>query len=194
MLQPDRAEAAIAAGQTTRTLPHASLADVSGTREKAIELYNKGVEAWEEAKSAADAKKSGEESGAQMIRQSASLDPTFAEPLIMLSSLAMKSQNWAEASRYSEDLIRIDPNDIDAIRTALFQHGDHAPPSFASVMRRDDSRSRSRHHRLHRRARSDLLPKRDLSHGESHVRGAHRNLARPGERLSQPRCLLRRAR
>jgi hypothetical protein len=90
-------------------------------RRKAIELYNKGVEAWEEAKSAADANEKRERSEALvMIRQSASLDPTFAEPLVMLSGLAMKSQNWAEASRYSEDLIRIDPNDIDAIRTLYF--------------------------------------------------------------------------
>jgi cytochrome c-type biogenesis protein CcmH/NrfG len=90
-------------------------------RKKAIELYNKGVAAWEKAKSASDANEPAEKKAAlMMIRQSASLDPTFAEPLIMLSRLAMKNQNWAEASRYSEDLIRIDPNDIDAIRTLYF--------------------------------------------------------------------------
>ncbi len=100
--------------------PAPSLA-LSAQQKKAIELYNKGVEAWEEAKSASDADEPREKKEAlMMIRQSASLDPTFAEPLIMLSRLAMKSQNWAEASRYSEDLIRINPNDIDAVRTLYF--------------------------------------------------------------------------
>jgi len=94
---------------------------MSEQRKKAVELYNKGVEAWEEAKSASDENEPFEKKEAlMMVRQSASLDPTFAEPLIMLSRLAMKNQNWAEASRYSEDLIRIDPNDIDAIRTLYF--------------------------------------------------------------------------
>lgn len=89
-----------------------------GARNKAVALYNKGVEAWEEAKSASDANEPEERRKAlQLIRQSASLDPTFAEPVIMLSRLALKDRNWAEASRYSEDLIRIDPNDIDAVRT-----------------------------------------------------------------------------
>jgi Flp pilus assembly protein TadD len=91
---------------------------ISSERKRAIELYNKGVEAWEEAKSASDAMERQEQQEAlQMIRQAASLDPTFAEPLVMLSRLAVKNQNWAEASRYSEDLLRIDPNDIDAVRT-----------------------------------------------------------------------------
>ena len=90
----------------------------SEARTKAVELYNKGIEAWEEAKSADDKGEIEEQRAAlQMIRQSASLDPTFAEPLIVLSRHALKNQNWAEASRYSEDLIRIDPNDIDAVRT-----------------------------------------------------------------------------
>jgi len=94
---------------------------MSAQQKKAIELYNKGVEAWEEAKSAADGEEQRERKEAlMMIRQAASLDPTFAEPLVMLSSLAMKSQNWAEASRYSENLIRIDPNNIDAVRTLYF--------------------------------------------------------------------------
>jgi len=89
-----------------------------GARKKAVELYNKGVEAWEEAKSASDANEPEERRRAlQMIRQSASLDPTFAEPVVMLSRLALKDRNWAEASRYSEDLIRIDPNDLEAVRT-----------------------------------------------------------------------------
>ena len=101
-----------------------------------------------------------------MIRQSASLDPTFAEPLIMLSRLAMKSQNWAEASRYSEDLIRIDPNDVDAVRTLYFsmvimRH--HIRIGEAATTTRQ---GRPRHHRLHRRACPGLFPQRDLPHGE----------------------------
>ncbi len=91
---------------------------MSAQRKKAVELYNKGVEAWEDAKSAEDAMERREKKEALlMIRQSASLDPTFVEPLKFLSSLALQHQGWAEASRYSEDLIRIDPNDLDAIRT-----------------------------------------------------------------------------
>jgi tetratricopeptide (TPR) repeat protein len=114
ILQPIKTEAPARPAEPT---PPPSLV-TEATRRDAIEIYNKGVEAWEKAKSAADAEEIRERKEAlQMIRESASLDPTFVEPLKFLSSLALKNQNWAEASRYSEDLIRIDPNDIDAIRT-----------------------------------------------------------------------------
>lgn len=121
IMQPNRIEAPKKPAGTrpngVKPTPAPSLV-TPGARKKAVELYNKGVEAWEEAKSADDAGEVEEKYEAlQLIRQSASFDPTFAEPLVMLSRLALKDQNWAEASRYSEDLIRIDPNDLDAVRT-----------------------------------------------------------------------------
>lgn len=83
---------------------------VQGSRQRAVSLYNEAVEQFEEdlpeEKKAAELK----------IRQAASMDPDFAEPLRFLGRLAMQRQNWAEASRYSEALIRIDPKDEEAIR------------------------------------------------------------------------------
>lgn len=119
VMQPNFAVPSTQPAKSTPTPPPSLV--MTEQRKKAIELYNKGVAAWEKAKSAGDSAEEMEKKEAlMMIRQSASFDPTFAEPLIMLSRLAMKNQNWAEASRYSEDLIRINPNDVDAIRTLYF--------------------------------------------------------------------------
>ena len=116
VMQATRRDPPPATPSATPTPPPSLM--TSEARKKAVELYNEGIEAWEEAKSADDKGEIEEQKAAlQLIRQSASLDPTFAEPLIVLSRHALKNQNWAEASRYSEDLIRIDPNDIDAVRT-----------------------------------------------------------------------------
>jgi tetratricopeptide (TPR) repeat protein len=86
------------------------LATTVEEKERAIHLYNEAVEQFEEdnpqEKKAAELK----------IREAASMDPDFAEPLRFLGRLAMQRQNWAEASRYSEALIRIDPKDEEAIR------------------------------------------------------------------------------
>ena len=79
-------------------------------RRRAIVLYNEGVELFKEDEP--EKKKAAE----LMIRQAASMDPDFVEPLRFLSRLAMQKQSWAEASRYAEALIRIDPMDEEAIR------------------------------------------------------------------------------
>lgn len=83
---------------------------VQGSRQRAVSLYNEAVEQFEEDKP--EEKKAAE----LKVRQAASMDPDFAEPLRFLGRLAMQRQNWAEASRYSEALIRIDPKDEEAIR------------------------------------------------------------------------------
>lgn len=84
----------------------------SQQRTKAVELYNEAVELFEEADDNAEAKAAA----LRMMREAASLDPMFPEPLQALSAHAMKIQNWAEVSRLSEALLRIDPDDADAIR------------------------------------------------------------------------------
>lgn len=81
-------------------------------RERAIRKYNEASAKFEE--DVAD-KEAAKKTAEQMYRESASIDPTFADPLRVLSRLAMKRQAWAEASRYSEALIRIDPTDYEAI-------------------------------------------------------------------------------
>jgi len=85
-------------------------------RKKAVALYNDGVELWEKEKKNPIKQKEA----LQMIREAASMDPDFREPLVLLNRNAMKNQMWSEASRYSEALLRIDPNDSEAARTQYF--------------------------------------------------------------------------
>jgi tetratricopeptide (TPR) repeat protein len=80
-------------------------------RNKAVKLYNEAIEQWEEAEAPEDKK-----DALRKIRQAASMDPTFAEPLTVLSRIAIENQKWAELSRYSEALIQIDANDEQAIK------------------------------------------------------------------------------
>ncbi|MEE4273728.1 MAG: hypothetical protein V2I67_18780 [Thermoanaerobaculales bacterium] len=91
---------------TATPLPTLATAEL---REKAILTFNQAVELWEESEGL-----SQKQDALRMVRQAASLDPDFVEPLIMLSRYAMKSQKWAEASRYSEAWLRIDPNSLEA--------------------------------------------------------------------------------
>jgi len=81
-------------------------------RERAIRLFNDAVAKFEEDVADKEAAKAAAE---QMFREAASVDPDFPDPLRILSRLAIKRQNWAEASRYSAALIRIDPTDEEAI-------------------------------------------------------------------------------
>lgn len=77
---------------------------------KAIRLYNEAVEEFEED----EPEKKND--AVRKIREAASLDPTFVEPLRFLIRLSIQRQRWAEASRYAEALIRINPKDIEAVR------------------------------------------------------------------------------
>jgi tetratricopeptide (TPR) repeat protein len=83
-------------------------------RKKAIELYNEAVKEFDDAKSDETDKRRAAE---LKFREAASLDPTFPDPHRVLLRLAMKRENWAEVSRYADDLIRIDPEDVEACRT-----------------------------------------------------------------------------
>ena len=115
IMEPTRVEPAPQPAKAKPTPPPSLVTPEK--REQAIELYNKGVDLWEEVKDADDATEMEQRNEAfQMIRQAASMDPDFAEPLRFLGRLAMQRHNWAEASRYSEALIRIDPKDEEAIR------------------------------------------------------------------------------
>ncbi len=84
-------------------------------REKAILIYNEGVSMWEDEDDPVKKKEA-----MRKIREAASLDPDFLEPIVMLSQYAMKNQAWAEASRYSEDWIRIDPKSLEAARNLYY--------------------------------------------------------------------------
>ena len=85
-------------------------------RERAVRLYNEGVELWEDHQD--DRNRMND--ALRLIREAASLDPDFPEPLKMLIGVSMSRQAWAEASRYSEALIRIEPNNVNAVRTLYF--------------------------------------------------------------------------
>jgi tetratricopeptide (TPR) repeat protein len=82
-------------------------------RERAVRMYNDAVEMYGDEKQP----KYSKDQALLLFRESASIDPTFPEPLRILARLAIKQQNWAEASRYSEALIRIDPTDDEAVNT-----------------------------------------------------------------------------
>lgn len=82
-------------------------------RERAVRMYNDATAKYEE--DVAD-KEAAKKTAEQMYREAASIDPTFPDPLRILARLSIKRQNWAEASRYSEALIRIDPTDEEAIK------------------------------------------------------------------------------
>ena len=85
-------------------------------REKAILVYNEGVKMWTEDSDEPAKKKEA----MRKIREAASLDPDFLEPIIMLSRFAMRSQSWAEASRYSEAWIRLDPDSLEAVGNVYY--------------------------------------------------------------------------
>jgi tetratricopeptide (TPR) repeat protein len=95
----------------SRNIEQEQLEAAKERRERAVRLYNDAIKKYEDDE---DEKQSKIEA-MQMFRESASIDPTFREPLQILARTAIKQQNWAEASRYSESLIRIDPNDDEAI-------------------------------------------------------------------------------
>lgn len=80
-------------------------------RERAVRLFNDAVEKYGDDKEP----KYSKIEAMRMFREAASIDPTFPDPLQILARIALKQQNWAEASRYSEALIRIDPTDEEAI-------------------------------------------------------------------------------
>jgi len=85
-------------------------------RERAVVIYNEGVTMWEEDKDEPAKKKEA----MLKIREAASLDPDFLEPIVMLSRFAMRSQSWAEASRYSEAWIRLDPDSLEAVSNIYY--------------------------------------------------------------------------
>lgn len=96
-----------------RNLEQEQLEAATDRRERAIRLFNDAVEKFEDDD--AEGEKERKAAALLMFRESASIDPTFPDPLRILTRLAIKNQNWAEASRYSESLVRIDPNDEEAI-------------------------------------------------------------------------------
>lgn len=79
-------------------------------RERAVVIYNEGVTLWEDGEGP-----NSKDDAMRMIREAASLDPDFVEPLVMLSRFAMKKQKWGEASRYSESWVRNDPTSLEAM-------------------------------------------------------------------------------
>jgi tetratricopeptide (TPR) repeat protein len=126
-----------AAQATTTEEPSLSeLYEVPEERKRAVEAYNKAVAMYE------DNQIEDKTEAIQKFRQAASMDPTFAEPQRVLLSLAMKNQNWAEASRHAEGLIRIDPDDYEAIRAlylslVILRHFDRVGPAALRLIAAD---------------------------------------------------------
>jgi tetratricopeptide (TPR) repeat protein len=88
---------------------------VSEQRERAIRMYNDAVEQYDKATK--DKTEPDQLAAEQKLREAAAIDPNFPEPHRMLARIALKRHDWAVASRYAEDLLRIDPNDEEAVRT-----------------------------------------------------------------------------
>jgi tetratricopeptide (TPR) repeat protein len=85
---------------------------------RAIRLYNEAVKQFEDADADDPKSEQDRKDAERKFREAASLDPNFEEPVRILLRLAVKKQLWAEASRHAETLIRIDPSDEEAVRTA----------------------------------------------------------------------------
>jgi Tfp pilus assembly protein PilF len=105
-------DSAPASGQDERT--PSRYRPISDERKRAIDLYNDAVEQYDDA--SGDAAEQEKAEAVRLMREAASIDPSFPEPHRLLARIALKQQNFAEAARYAEDLLRIDPNDTEAIR------------------------------------------------------------------------------
>ena len=85
--------------------------DTSEARERAIPVFNEGVTALE----------AGDKTAAlEMFRQAAGIDPDFAEASAAAAAIAMELENYAVAADAGENLVRLQPDNVDAISTAYF--------------------------------------------------------------------------
>ena len=86
-------------------------AEISEARIAAIPVFNEGVAALE----AEDMP-----TALEKFRQSSEIDPDFAEASTAVAAVAMQLEDFAAAADASENLVRLQPDNLDAIGTAYF--------------------------------------------------------------------------
>ena len=85
--------------------------EISEARERAIPVFNEGVTALE----AGD-----QQTALQRFLQASDIDPDFAEASTAVAAIAMELENYAVAADAGENLVRLQPDNLDAISTAYF--------------------------------------------------------------------------
>ena len=85
--------------------------EISEARELAIPVFNEGVAALETGDKAAALEK---------FRQASEIDPDFAEASTATAAIAMELEDFATAADAGENLVRLQPDNLDAITTAYF--------------------------------------------------------------------------
>ncbi len=85
--------------------------EISEAREQAIPVFNDGVTALEAGDKA---------TALEMFRQSSEIDPDFPEASSAAAAIAMELEDFAAAADAGENLVRLQPESVDAISTAYF--------------------------------------------------------------------------
>lgn len=85
--------------------------EISEARELAIPVFNEGVAALETGDKAA---------ALERFRQASEIDPDFAEASSATAAIAMELEDFATAADAGENLVRLQPDNLDAITTAYF--------------------------------------------------------------------------
>lgn len=85
--------------------------EISEARERAIPVFNEGVTALE----AGD-----QQTALERFLQASDIDPDFAEASTAVAAIAMELENYAVAADAGENLVRLQPDNLDAMSTAYF--------------------------------------------------------------------------
>ena len=93
------------------TLALTEIVPNTAERDLAIPVFNEGVAALEIGDKAAALEK---------FRQASEIDPDFAEAARATAAVAMELEDFATAADAAENLIRLRPDDVDALGTAYF--------------------------------------------------------------------------
>jgi Tfp pilus assembly protein PilF len=98
-------------GRVGQTPPGESTQETSEARDLAIPVFNEGVAALETGDKAA---------ALEFFRESSEIDPDFPEAAGATAAIAMDLDDFATAADAAENLVRLQPDDVDAIGTAYF--------------------------------------------------------------------------
>ena len=98
-------------GRVGQTPPGDSTQETSEARDLAIPVFNQGVAALETGDKAA---------ALEFFRESSEIDPDFPEAAGATAAIAMELDDFATAAYAAENLVRLQPDDVDAIGTAYF--------------------------------------------------------------------------
>jgi tetratricopeptide (TPR) repeat protein len=93
------------------TMAPAGRTQISEAREQAIPVFNEGVTALEIG---------DKEAALGLFRDAAEIDPDFPEAVSAAAAIALELENFAVAADAGENLVRLQPDNVDAMGTAYF--------------------------------------------------------------------------